>query len=343
MSKTGIIILCHGSRGEAALKDIPEKMRLIVNGVASLYGPKNADTVWAALQFNRPTLEEATEELTSRGIEDIIIVPYFIFSGRHIEEDIPEVIAALKTAYPGVSFTLTRTIGEGELFLPMIVDRIRESGAGKGLSVFPPVTAPQDIERQSMEIIEKYLPVELKLTAEEKTVLKRIIHASGDPQIAGQVRFSPGAVKAGIEAVKNGCAIFTDVRMTATGINPKNTAVNNCKIFCAMDEAENAGIPQGNQTRAAAAAKALGRRLDNNIIAIGNAPTALLALVELVKSENIKPALAVGIPVGFVQAAESKEALMQSGIPYIAVAGTRGGSAMAVAAVNAILKLASSR
>jgi len=340
MSQTGIIILCHGSRGDNAVADLPVKMQRVVNGVTSLYGSGAVEVTWAALQFNHPTVEDAAALLTTAGVKNIIIVPYFLFSGRHIDEDIPEIIKTLKGRYPDAEFILTKPIGDNELFLPIIIDRIRDVSPGKEISIFPPEIPPEAIERQSMEIIEKLLPPGLDLSAEEKTVVKRIIHASGDPQVASLVRFSPGAVAGGIDAINRGSPIFTDVRMVAAGINTRATEACGCTVFCAMDEAAGSSTPQGKSTRAAAAIRSLGHRLTNAVIAIGNAPTALLALVDLINNDNIKPALVVGMPVGFVQAAESKEALINSRVPFISVIGTRGGSAMAVAAVNALLKLA---
>jgi precorrin-8X/cobalt-precorrin-8 methylmutase len=125
--------------------------------------------------------------------------------------------------------------------------------------------------------------------------------------------------------------------MLAAGINRHLAEACRCSIFCALDE--NKGL-NPDTTRAAAAMRHLGKRLNGAIVAIGNAPTALLALLGLIDNNGVKPALVVGMPVGFVQAKESKDELMKRDIPHITIDGTRGGSALAVATVNALLKIA---
>ena len=153
--------------------------------------------------------------------------------------------------------------------------------------------------------------------------------------------FPVHAVSVGIAAIREGKPIFTDVRMVAVGINYHLTQEFGCSVHCALDEpgmmkqAQEEGV-----TRSAGAIRWLGRKLDGAIVVIGNAPTALLALLDLIDSGDVRPALVVGMPVGFVQAEESKAELTKRDVPYITVEGTRGGSAMAIATVNALLKLA---
>jgi precorrin-8X/cobalt-precorrin-8 methylmutase len=159
--------------------------------------------------------------------------------------------------------------------------------------------------------------------------------------VASLVSFGNGGAAAGIIAIASGCTIYTDVGMAATGISRQNAGVFGCGVVCAMDElVEQLPTQNGSTTRAARAMKQLGTALNGAIVAIGNAPTALLALLEMIDNEGVRPALVVGMPVGFVQARESKDALRQRDVPYITVTGTRGGSAMAAATVNALLKTA---
>jgi len=195
-----------------------------------------------------------------------------------------------------------------------------------------------------MAIVEKLLPSLPNVSEEEKVVVKRLIHASGDLEIAHLIKFSSSAIPSGLSAIAAGSPIFTDVRMVACGINNHLIEMCGCSLSCAMDEAGELERPKGRSiTRAAAAILNLGTRLNGSIVAIGNAPTALLALVDLIDGRGVKPALVVGMPVGFVQAKQAKEKLMKLDIPYITVVGTRGGSAMAVATVNALLKIAVER
>jgi precorrin-8X/cobalt-precorrin-8 methylmutase len=331
MLPTGVIILCHGSRGERGALEVAETLRGLTEGVRPLL-PAGVEVIGAALQFNRPTLEEAAESLVGRGVERIVIMPYFLFSGRHITEHIPEVLKKLEQTYRGRQFIMTDTLGNDGLLIARVAERIGEVVP----DTQPSLNSPKEIERQSMEIVERFLPP-LKISADERMVIKHIVHAGGDTQLASLVRFSPSAVSRGLDAVAKGSPVFTDVRMVAAGINRHLAEACGCPVSCALDETED--LNPGT-TRAAAAMVNLGKRLNGAIVAIGNAPTALLALLDLVDNDGVSPALIVGMPVGFVQAKEAKNELMKHDIPYITVTGTRGGSALAVATVNALLQIA---
>jgi precorrin-8X/cobalt-precorrin-8 methylmutase len=333
MLPTGVIILCHGSRGERGALEVAETLKRLTEGVKPFLSP-GVEVIGAALQFNHPTLEEAAESLVGRGVERVVIMPYFLFSGRHITEDIPHLAEELSSRYRDKKFIVTKPLGSEEHFIVSVARRIGE--AVPELNSRPSLNSPQEIERQSMEIVERFLPP-LKISADERMIMKHIVHAGGDPQLASLVRFSPSAVSRGLSAIVKGSPVFTDVRMVAAGINRHLAGACGCPISCALDETE--GSNPGT-TRAAAAMVNLGKRLNGAVVAIGNAPTALLALLDLVDNDGVKPALIVGMPVGFVQAKEAKDELMKRAIPYITIAGTRGGSSLAVATVNALLKIA---
>ena len=339
MLLTGVIILCHGSRGERGIVEVSETLRRVSDGVKPLLSP-GVEVIGAALQFNHPTLEEAVESLAVRGVERIVIMPYFLFPGRHITEHIPQLVERLESRYPEVQFIATNTLGNDELLIARVAKRIEEAAPELSLNARFSLTSPEVIEQQSMDTVESLLPP-LNCSDEERQVIKRIVHASGDPQVAPLVRFSPSAVSSGLSAIAKGSPIFTDVRMVAAGINRHLAEACGCSLSCAMDETK--GLKPAKEpdiTRAAATMRHLGTRLNGAIVAIGNAPTALMALLDLVDTKEIKPALVVGMPVGFVQAKESKDELVKRDVPHITVVGTRGGSAMAVATVNALLKIA---
>jgi len=343
MPRTGIIIICHGSRGEQGDKETSKVLTSITEGVKPLL-PPGVEVTGAALQFNHPTLEEAAESLATRDVNQIVIMPYFLFSGRHITEHIPELVERLKRIYPKKQFIMSNPLGSEEHFIGSVAKRIEEAVPTLWENAHISPTSPEAIEQQSMEIAEKILPPSLNLSAEERSVIKRAVHASGDPQVASLIKFSPSAISSGLDAIAEGSPIFTDVRMVAAGINDRLAKTCGCSVTCAMHETK--GLKQAkeqNTTRAAAAMHHLGKRLNGAIVAIGNAPTALLALLDLIDHKEIKPALIIGMPVGFVQARESKDELMKRNVPYITVSGTRGGSAMAVAVVNALLKIAVER
>ena len=342
MPQTGVIILAHGSRGERGMVEVPETLRRVTEEVKPLL-PPGVKVIGAALQFNHPNLEEAVESLAVWGMHQIVIMPYFLFSGRHITEDIPQLVEKLKGIYPEIQFTMANPLGLEEHFISHVAKRVEEAVPELLSARISPIS-PEAIEQQSMEIAEKFLPPVPNMSEDERQVVRRIVHASGDPQIAPLVKFSPSAISSGLSAIAKGSPILTDVRMVAAGINDRLVEMCGCALSCAMDEAKGLiQMKESNITRAGAAMHHLGARLNGAIVAIGNAPTALLALLDLVDHKEIKPALVVGMPVGFVQAKESKDELMKRDIPYITVAGTRGGSAMTVATVNALLKVAVER
>lgn len=195
---------------------------------------------------------------------------------------------------------------------------------------------PQEIERESMRQVAEFLQP-FHLPPVEKAVVSRIIHTSGDPELGSQVRFHPQAVEQGLAALRAGADIYTDVTMLQSGINSRRLAELGGQIYCAVhsqevvEEAKERGI-----TRSAVAMERFGNRLQGQVVAIGNAPTALYTLMRMIK-EGLQPALVVGMPVGFVGAAHSKELLSQMDVPNITILGTRGGSPLAAATINALL------
>ncbi|SFT82968.1 precorrin-8X methylmutase [Selenomonas sp. GACV-9] len=200
------------------------------------------------------------------------------------------------------------------------------------------IKQPMEIETRSMEIITPHLQG-LNLDEKATKVYRRIIHAAGDVEYAPIIRVGDGAIDAAIAALKGGCDIYTDVEMVRTGINKRKLASFGGQVHCLIaDEQVAAAAKAEGITRSMAAMRAFGKRLDGSIVAIGNAPTALFEVLRLIREEGIRPACVVGIPVGFVGAADSKQELAENGIvPYITVAGTKGGSPIAAAAVNAMM------
>ncbi len=191
---------------------------------------------------------------------------------------------------------------------------------------------PEEIERRSYSTIEKLLPEGLGKM--ERKVVERMVHASGDPMVARMIRISKGAIEKGLDALKSGEKIITDTRMVASGISRKLLEKVECELVCALDLMDESG----GETRSYRAFRNLGDILNGSIVAIGNAPTALMACLEMV-DEGVIPSIVIGTPVGFVQAKELKELLARSSVPHITLFGTRGGSSIAAAAVNALLSL----
>jgi precorrin-8X/cobalt-precorrin-8 methylmutase len=199
---------------------------------------------------------------------------------------------------------------------------------------------PEEIDRESLKMVQASLPKSLNLESNEHYVLCRIVRAEGDSGIAESVRFSPGAVAAGLKALQSGFDVITDVRMVEMGISKALLRSQNLGTRCLIDVPEVAARAQKEgTTRSVAAVRELAPYMDGTIVAVGNAPTALLALLDLIDEEAVHPALVIGMPVGFVACAESKDELVKRNVPYISILGRRGGSSAAAATVNALLDL----
>jgi precorrin-8X/cobalt-precorrin-8 methylmutase len=204
--------------------------------------------------------------------------------------------------------------------------------------MFDYIRDPAEITRRSFEILGAEANI-AALPADIAPIAARIVHACGMPDVVDDLVFSPGAGEAGRAALLSGASIICDVRMVAAGLMTRTLPAANA-VAVAVDQ-RGAGDLAGEmgETRAAAGVELLANRLGGAIVAIGNAPTALFRLLELVGAWAPKPALVLGFPVGFVGAAEAKAALIANdlGLPFIALRGRRGGSAMATAAVNALI------
>ena len=196
---------------------------------------------------------------------------------------------------------------------------------------------PMEIEKRSMEIITAELG-ELHLDEEKSDIIKRVIHTSADFDYARNLRFSEGAVEKALDALKNGVTIITDTNMACTGINKAGLSKLNGKAICFMADPDIAAkAKEESSTRAAASMEKACSVSGPVIIAVGNAPTALVRLDELIKEGKIKPALVIGVPVGFVNVVQSKEIIMKSKVPYIVAVGRKGGSNVAAAICNALI------
>ena len=201
---------------------------------------------------------------------------------------------------------------------------------------------PADIERTSISIITRELD-ELGLTPPPETaaVVKRVIHTTADFDYAKNLRFTPGAVQAAVRALQRGAVIVTDTNMALAGISRPGLAKLGCEAVCYMaDPAVAEAAKQAGTTRAVAAMHRAAREHPGAILAVGNAPTALLTIAEEIEA-GLRPALVIGVPVGFVNVVESKETLFaiceQHGVPAIAAMGRKGGSNVAAAICNALI------
>lgn len=196
---------------------------------------------------------------------------------------------------------------------------------------------PRDIERRSFEIITQELG-DRKLDPEKELIIKRCIHTSADFEYADSLCFSEGAVEKAVEALKNGACIVTDTQMGRSGINKRALARYGGEVYCFISDEDVAERAKKNGTTRATASMDKAAALQKPLIfAIGNAPTALVRLYELMEEGKVDPALIIGVPVGFVNVVQSKELIMESKAPYIVAKGRKGGSNIAACICNALL------
>ena len=201
--------------------------------------------------------------------------------------------------------------------------------------------APAEIEARSMEIIQSELG-ERSFPPEILPVVKRVIHTTADFDYADNLVFSSEAVEKGVAALKAGCVIVTDTQMARSGVNKRVLEKFGGEALCFMSDPDVAAEAKERGVTRAAVSMERAARLDRPLIlALGNAPTALVRTCELLEAGALKPELIIGVPVGFVNVVESKELLLTEDVPYIVARGRKGGSNVAAAICNALLYLAS--
>ena len=211
-----------------------------------------------------------------------------------------------------------------------------------------PMSGPE-IEARSFAIIDGERSGDARFSAAEWEVVRRMIHACGDPSLAAAVRFSPEAIASGVAALRSGAPLYVDANMIRSGLSlPRLRSAwagyGPDRIRCHVADpdvarqAKQSGLP-----RSLFALRKAGGALAGGIAVFGNAPVGLLELNRRIMEEGVRPALVLAMPVGFVHVVESKEELMAQGVPFVATVGRRGGSTLAVAAVHALCTLAADR
>jgi precorrin-8X/cobalt-precorrin-8 methylmutase len=199
---------------------------------------------------------------------------------------------------------------------------------------------PEQIEALSFSIIDREAGAH-GFPADQWRIVQRMIHTSADFDYLQSVRFHPRAIEAGVAAIRSGCTIVTDTHMARAGIRKTELGHFGAAATCYIGDPDvRQRAARSGSTRARAAVDAAAGDTADGIFVVGNAPTALLHLLELIQAGTARPALVIGLPVGFVNAAESKAALVQTDIPYITNVGRKGGSNVAASVVNALAKLA---
>lgn len=198
------------------------------------------------------------------------------------------------------------------------------------------VKNPMDIEKRSMEIIESEMQAH-DFSKEELPVVKRVIHTTADFEYQNLIEFSGNPIEVGKELIKKGCKIYTDTNMVFSGINKRILSKYGCEIKCMVHDEDVVTIAKEKGITRSMAGIEKAAKEGYEIFAIGNAPTALFKIYEMIKTGEINPKLIIGVPVGFVGAMESKELLGEYDVPFIRINGRKGGSPVAATILNAIM------
>ena len=319
--KTGILIVSHGSpRAETN-----RRFEALVARIAARLG--SADVLTTFFSIARPNIPDQVAVLAGRGVRRIVLMPHFLGEGQHVTKDIPELLEVCRRSFPDVTLEVLPTLESEPALEDLVVDRL--------LAYADPTEPPGDaagIERRSFEIIDRQLAGWPPADEGARSVIRRVVHATADVSFARTLRIHPEAVSRGRAALAERRLIVCDVKMLQAGITRTQS-----EVLSTIDWDEAAlRAKQRSMTRAAAAMEIVGPRLEGSIVAVGNAPTALVKVIELARTGGPRPALVVGLPVGLVGARESKLALMASDLCYITNTTSRGGSPVAAAVINAL-------
>lgn len=313
-----IILVIHGSPRQEANMWNP-----FVRLLAQRLGRSEEEIAISYLQFGSPSLVEALNEAIGKGYTKIFVHPFFLSAGNHVTKDIPEILENFRKKNPHLEIVYTAPLGLHEKLADIVMERLEEVGFLRS----------QEIERKSMEIINKHFDLS-KFSGMEKKIVERVIHATADPEYLETMVFHPRAVDRALEILREGRDILVDVEMVRAGIT---TRYRRNRILCYISEVDDEGVG----TRAERAIEmALREEKNIGLIAIGNAPTALIKTIGLLKERKARDVVVVGMPVGFVRALEAKLLLSTQDFPYITNLSRKGGSPATVAVVNALLKLA---
>ncbi|MBC7074695.1 MAG: precorrin-8X methylmutase [Syntrophomonadaceae bacterium] len=340
VEKQGVLLLGHGSRLESANECLFELAELVQGYLRTRVFP-------VFFQFRQPSLEEGVSQLIKEGIKKIIIVPVFLFPGVHVNEDLPQAIARLHAKLKGeIQLHITPVLGPDPRIAEILAEKVYAAGGfvDSGESFADDyLLDPREIVAQSRKLVEQaigYKTLKEKFSDNQGEIVRRVVHSTGDVVTASLLRFHPQAVDVGIAALSQGTVLFCDVEMVKAGINRVALEELGVKAVCYSHHPEVKIMAQKNNvTRALMAVRLFCDQFQDKVIVIGNSPTALVELLQQ-SEQGIKPKLIIGVPVGFVGAAEIKARLANQSVPYITMLGPRGGSSVAVAIVNALLALA---
>lgn len=347
MEETGLVLIGHGSK----LPHNRENLEKIADMLRKRASFKIVDV--AFMVRNTPTIPEAIDAMAKKGVTRIILIPAFLAPGVHTTQEIPELIGMkdeeLQLSEKGIKIIYGEPLGPDERIADIIEEKalramgenIREIQSAPYGANAP--AASKQLFEDSMKLIKPEIhEILMKAPKKHATIIERVVHTTADPEFAKLLVISEKAVDAGVAAIKVGSKVVADVKMIKAGINEIRVKKFGGKILTYIDDPRATKMANDELiTRSTAAMRlAVNDGANGAIFLIGNAPTAAFELARAVEAGTARPALIIATAVGYVGAAESKEAVSRLPVPYIIVKGRKGGSTIAVAIFNALLAMA---
>ncbi len=350
MDRVALVLVGHGSK-------LPYSRDTLVKLANIIQRMQKFKTVEVGfIVRNKPTLQEAIKNVIDKGAKKVVVIPVFLTRGKHTEDDIPSIlnskIESDKSTSQEIEIIYGAPLGPDRRVAEIIEERAQEALDKKYM---PPQKtnlkqeikdsniAGLEIMKSSLRTIRQMIPEVLKSVPKlHVPIIERVVHATADPEFARLLMINGNAIKEGVNSIKKGADIITDVKMVKVGINEKKLRKFGGKIVTYIDNSRSINLANRMSiTRAAAAMRILLEEAsDGCIIAIGNSPTAIFEVVNAVRGKSINPALIIATPVGFIDAERSKEEILNLSVPSIIVKGPKGGSAVAVSIVNTLLSIA---
>jgi precorrin-8X/cobalt-precorrin-8 methylmutase len=350
VENVGLVLIGHGSK-------LPHN-RENLERLAEIMRKKSAFKI-VEISFmirDTPTIPEAIDAVAKRGVKKIVLVPAFLAPGVHTTQEIPELIGVKdkqsQLSANGIKIFYGEPIGADECLAVILEEKALKALGEKipehrhapfctSAAAKPVVPASSNkIYDTSMSLIRPEIKDALaKAPKQNIPIIERVVHTTADPEFAKLLVISEGAVDAGLAAIRAGAKVVTDVKMIKAGINETRLRRYGGRILSYIDDprASKMATDQSITRSTAAMELAVQDGVDGAIFLIGNAPTAAFELAKAVQEGKAKPALIVATAVGYVGAAESKEAIAKLPVPYIIIKGRKGGSTIAVAIFNALL------
>lgn len=350
LDTVGLILIGHGSK-------LPHNQENLEK-IAQIMREQSIFTVIeiAFMVRNTPTIPEAIDSMAQKGIKRIVLVPAFLAPGIHTTQEIPDLIGVKgkedQLSKNGIQLIYGEPIGADECIAVILEEKALKAlgekwehhhASFKGAPITTYPTLSTKIYDQSMKLIRPEIQdILTKVPENQVPILERVVHTTADPEFAKLLEISDTAVEAGVAAIKAGAKVITDTKMIKAGIYEARIKRFGGEISTYIDDKRASKMAtEESITRSTAAVRlAVSDGADRAIFLIGNAPTAAFELAEQIKKGKVKPALIVAVPVGYVGATESKEAIAELSVPYIITRGRKGSSTIAVAIFNALLNMA---